>query len=215
MLIAVAVCAALYGRRRSLAFSSASVRSCSDVTPQRSTRRRSDSRPRPLRLKTEDGENLLAWSIPPAAGRPLILYFHGNAGGIDLRVERFHAIAKAGMGLLAIEYRGYASSTGSPKRARAQARWRSGLCGGDRERRRARAHRPSRGVAWVRGRGRTRRAPEGWRARTGLALFLNRRRRRGCILVRPGSRIAPRSVPQRPADRLGQCADADDSRDQG
>ena len=44
----------------------------------------------------------------------MILYFHGNAGGLDLRVERFHAITKAGMGLLAIEYRGYASSTGSP-----------------------------------------------------------------------------------------------------
>jgi fermentation-respiration switch protein FrsA (DUF1100 family) len=44
----------------------------------------------------------------------LILYFHGNAGGLDLRVERFRAITKAGMGLLGIEYRGYASSTGSP-----------------------------------------------------------------------------------------------------
>ena len=67
-----------------------------------------------VRLKTEDGESLLAWSIPPAPDRPLILYFHGNAGGLDLRVERFRAMAKAGMGLLAIEYRGYASSTGSP-----------------------------------------------------------------------------------------------------
>ena len=67
-----------------------------------------------LRLKTEDGESLLAWRILPAPGRPVILYFHGNSGGIDLRIERFHAIAKAGMGLIAIEYRGYASSTGSP-----------------------------------------------------------------------------------------------------
>ena len=67
-----------------------------------------------LRLRTEDGENLLAWRIPPAPGRPLVLYFHGNAGGLDLRVERFRAIAEAGIGLLAIEYRGYASSTGSP-----------------------------------------------------------------------------------------------------
>jgi fermentation-respiration switch protein FrsA (DUF1100 family) len=67
-----------------------------------------------LRLKTEDGESLLAWSIPPAPGRPLILYFHGNAGGLDLRVERFRAMAEMGAGLLAIEYRGYASSTGSP-----------------------------------------------------------------------------------------------------
>jgi len=67
-----------------------------------------------LRLKTEDGESLLAWSFPPAPERPLILYFHGNAGGLDLRVERFRAMAKAGIGFLAIEYRGYASSTGSP-----------------------------------------------------------------------------------------------------
>jgi fermentation-respiration switch protein FrsA (DUF1100 family) len=67
-----------------------------------------------LRLKTEDGESLLAWRIPPAPGRPMILYFHGNSGGIDLRFERFRALAQAGMGLLAIEYRGYASSTGSP-----------------------------------------------------------------------------------------------------
>src|SRR6516162_4503219 len=67
-----------------------------------------------VRLKTKDGESLVAWSIPAASGRPLILYFHGNSGGIDLRIERFLAIAKAGIGLLAVEYRGYASSTGSP-----------------------------------------------------------------------------------------------------
>jgi fermentation-respiration switch protein FrsA (DUF1100 family) len=67
-----------------------------------------------LRLTTEDGESLVAWRIPPRPGRPLILYFHGNAGGLDLRVERFRAMAKAGIGVLAIEYRGYAGSTGSP-----------------------------------------------------------------------------------------------------
>jgi uncharacterized protein len=67
-----------------------------------------------LRLKTKDGESLLAWRILPEPGRPMILYFHGNAGGIDLRIERFRAITKAGMGLIAIEYRGYASSTGAP-----------------------------------------------------------------------------------------------------
>ena len=67
-----------------------------------------------LRLKTEDGESLLAWRIPPAPGRPMILYFHGNSGGLDLRFERFRALAEAGMGLIAIEYRGYASSTGRP-----------------------------------------------------------------------------------------------------
>ncbi|MBV9910697.1 MAG: alpha/beta hydrolase [Hyphomicrobiales bacterium] len=113
MLTAVAVCAALYGfvviglyaGQRKLLFRC----DAGEVDPA-TLGLKADI----VRLKTEDGESLLAWSIPPLAGRPLILYFHGNSGGIDLRIERFHAIAKAGMGLLAIEYRGYASSTGSP-----------------------------------------------------------------------------------------------------
>jgi fermentation-respiration switch protein FrsA (DUF1100 family) len=113
MLIAVAVCVALYaalvaglffGQRKLLFRCDAA-----EVDPAAI-----GLKAEIVRLKTEDGESLLAWSIPPVPGRPLILYFHGNAGGLDLRVERFRAIAKAGMGLLAIEYRGYASSTGSP-----------------------------------------------------------------------------------------------------
>ena len=113
MLLAIAVCAALYavvfiglyaGQRKILFRCDAA-----EVDPATL-----GLKAQTLRLKTEDGESLLAWSFPPAPERPLILYFHGNAGGLDLRAERFHAIAKAGMGLLAIEYRGYASSTGSP-----------------------------------------------------------------------------------------------------
>ena len=113
MLIAVAICAALYGLvaiglyagQRKILFRC----DAAEVDPATL-----GLKAKILRLKTEDGESLLAWSIQPAPGRPLILYFHGNAGGLDLRADRFRAIAKAGMGLLAIEYRGYASSTGSP-----------------------------------------------------------------------------------------------------
>jgi uncharacterized protein len=65
-------------------------------------------------LTTSDGETLLAWYIAPAAGKPLILYFHGNGGGLDLRAERFDALVRPGDGLLAVEYRGYAGSTGAP-----------------------------------------------------------------------------------------------------
>jgi fermentation-respiration switch protein FrsA (DUF1100 family) len=72
---------------------------------------------RVLRVPTEDGENLLAWYFAPAPGKPLILYFHGNGGGIDLRAERFRRIVAAGDGVLAVEYRGYAGSTGSPSEA--------------------------------------------------------------------------------------------------
>jgi fermentation-respiration switch protein FrsA (DUF1100 family) len=68
-------------------------------------------------LTTSDGETLLAWYIAPAAGKPLILYFHGNGGGLDLRAERFNALVRPGEGLLAVEYRGYAGSTGAPSEA--------------------------------------------------------------------------------------------------
>jgi uncharacterized protein len=67
-----------------------------------------------LYLRTEDGERLLAWFIAPAPGRPLILYFHGNANGLANRGERFQALTASGDGLLAVEYRGYPGSTGSP-----------------------------------------------------------------------------------------------------
>jgi fermentation-respiration switch protein FrsA (DUF1100 family) len=113
VLIAIAACATLYavvlvglllGQRRILFRCDAA-----DVDPAK-LGLKADT----IHLKTEDGESLVAWSIPPATDRPLILYFHGNAGGLDLRVERFRAMAKAGMGVLAIEYRGYGASTGSP-----------------------------------------------------------------------------------------------------
>jgi len=116
VLIAIGVCAALYaavffgllvGQRKILFRQDAAEVDPATLGLQAET----------VRLNTEDGESLLAWSIAPRPGRPLILYFHGNAGGLDLRIERFRAMANAGMGVLAIEYRGYASSTGSPSEA--------------------------------------------------------------------------------------------------
>jgi uncharacterized protein len=69
---------------------------------------------RVMTLKTSDGETLVAWYIAPASGKPLILYFHGNGGGLDLRNIRFQKLTETGNGLLAIEYRGYGASTGAP-----------------------------------------------------------------------------------------------------
>jgi fermentation-respiration switch protein FrsA (DUF1100 family) len=70
-----------------------------------------------LYLRTDDGERLLAWFVAPAPRRPLILYFHGNANGLANRGERFRALTASGDGLLAVEYRGYPGSTGSPSEA--------------------------------------------------------------------------------------------------
>jgi uncharacterized protein len=69
---------------------------------------------RVLNLKTPDGETLIAWYIAPAPGKPLILYFHGNGGGLGLRNIRFQKLTETGNGLLAVEYRGYGASTGTP-----------------------------------------------------------------------------------------------------
>ncbi|PWB95271.1 alpha/beta hydrolase [Methylosinus sporium] len=67
-----------------------------------------------LTLSTSDGETIVAWHAPPREGRPLLLYFHGNAGGLVDRAARFRNFLTAGYGFLAIAYRGYAGSSGMP-----------------------------------------------------------------------------------------------------
>src|SRR3974390_3887227 len=34
-----------------------------------------------LTLQSADGENLIAWFVPAREGKPLLIYFQGNAGG--------------------------------------------------------------------------------------------------------------------------------------
>ncbi len=67
-----------------------------------------------LRLRTTDGETLIAWHFPPEPRRPVFLYFHGNGGALVDWVPRFHRFLERGYGLLAVSYRGYGGSTGSP-----------------------------------------------------------------------------------------------------
>ena len=65
-------------------------------------------------LTSSDGEKLVAWVIAPRGERPVVLYFQGNAGALDLRAERFRKLTADGTGLVALCYRGYGGSTGSP-----------------------------------------------------------------------------------------------------
>ena len=67
-----------------------------------------------LRLASADGERIVAWYFPAKDGRQLILYFQGNAGALVDRVPRFRMLTAKGYGLLAVSYRGYGGSTGSP-----------------------------------------------------------------------------------------------------
>lgn len=66
-------------------------------------------------IPTDDGETLLAWYLPPADDtRPVILYFNGNGDSLALQTGRWRRIADAGVGFLAVAYRGYDGSTGVP-----------------------------------------------------------------------------------------------------
>jgi len=70
-----------------------------------------------ITLNTSDGERLLAWYVPPKAGKHLFIYFHGNGDTLNWRVDRDRRIVADGDGLLAVSYRGYEGSTGSPSEA--------------------------------------------------------------------------------------------------
>jgi fermentation-respiration switch protein FrsA (DUF1100 family) len=69
-----------------------------------------------LVLSTPDGQRLNAWWRPPPAGRGVVIYLHGNQGtiGSPWRVDRLHDLAEAGLGVLALEYRGFGGSSGHP-----------------------------------------------------------------------------------------------------
>jgi uncharacterized protein len=65
-------------------------------------------------LDTADGEKVIAWHAPAQAGKFVIVYFHGTGDVLALRVPRLRDILSDGTGLLALSYRGYAGSTGTP-----------------------------------------------------------------------------------------------------
>src|SRR5581483_4821981 len=67
-----------------------------------------------ITLTASDGTRILAWHVKPQEGHPVVLYFQGNGGAPRHRVPRFKPLVADGTGLLALAYRGYAGSDGSP-----------------------------------------------------------------------------------------------------
>lgn len=72
---------------------------------------------REVALPTADGLALLAWYLPPRGKRPVVVYFHGNAGHIGYRADRVERFAREGYGALMLEYRGYGGNPGEPSEA--------------------------------------------------------------------------------------------------
>jgi fermentation-respiration switch protein FrsA (DUF1100 family) len=68
-----------------------------------------------VEVPTNDGLSLQAWySAPPSDKAPVLVYFHGNAGNIGGRAEKYQAWIGQGAGVLALEYRGYGRNLGAP-----------------------------------------------------------------------------------------------------
>jgi uncharacterized protein len=70
-----------------------------------------------MTLVTPDGEHVIVWHVPPRADQAVVLYLHGNGGALSHRADRFRALVADGTGLVALDYRGYGGSSGSPSEA--------------------------------------------------------------------------------------------------
>ena len=82
-----------------------------------------------LELQTDDDETIIGWYAPAEhAACPTIIFFHGNAAQLDWGAARFKKMHEAGLGFLAIAYRGYSGSSGRPSESGmitdAQTAWR-------------------------------------------------------------------------------------------
>jgi uncharacterized protein len=67
-----------------------------------------------VKLRAADGVQIVAWQLEPDAPRADIVYFHGNGGNLSLWLPVLATFHSFGYRVLAIDYRGYGSSEGSP-----------------------------------------------------------------------------------------------------
>ena len=73
----------------------------------------------------EKGTRLHAWHVKGAPGKPLVIYFGGNAEDVSWMIEDARSRVP-GVGWLLVDYRGYGGSEGSPSEATISAdalRW--------------------------------------------------------------------------------------------
>jgi fermentation-respiration switch protein FrsA (DUF1100 family) len=65
-------------------------------------------------LQTSDGVKLHAWWVPAAGAEFTFVCFHGNAANIANRADAYAFLRVLPANVLAVEYRGYGKSEGSP-----------------------------------------------------------------------------------------------------
>ena len=69
---------------------------------------------RVVSLTTSDGERLTAWQLEPERPIADIVYFHGNGGNLSVWLPVLASLYRLDLRVLAVDYRGYGLSTGSP-----------------------------------------------------------------------------------------------------
>ena len=65
-------------------------------------------------VTTSDNVSIQLWYRPAAPSFTTIVYYHGNAYNLSNRAGIYAALAEQGFGVLAVSYRGYGKSGGSP-----------------------------------------------------------------------------------------------------
>jgi uncharacterized protein len=81
-----------------------------------------------VKIATADGERLDGWwRPPPAAERGVVLFLHGTPGTVPDQVWRLDQLKHSGLGILAIDWRGYGGSTGNPTELGLRADARAGF----------------------------------------------------------------------------------------
>jgi fermentation-respiration switch protein FrsA (DUF1100 family) len=67
-----------------------------------------------LTVETSDGERLRAWHLRREQPIARVVYFHGNGGNLSLWSDILATVWHHGFDVLAVDYRGYGVSSGSP-----------------------------------------------------------------------------------------------------
>ncbi len=68
-------------------------------------------------ITTSDGVRINAWFFPNESSSRALLLFHGNAENIGTGLGRTKVLSSLGLNILAVDYRGYGKSEGSPDEA--------------------------------------------------------------------------------------------------
>jgi hypothetical protein len=70
-----------------------------------------------VRFRTADGLEINGWHLPARQGWGVVLVFNGNAGHRGYRAPLAEALAREGLAVLLLDYRGYGDNAGSPSEA--------------------------------------------------------------------------------------------------